>query len=421
MKKNILFLSLLVIFTLSAVVAQENKIQSTGNVGIGTANPRYLLQVQKTSTEPAVTIGGGFSGSSRIQLYDLNADPAAWMGLGIDMSGNFYEHSIYFPTAPVGVKGRLTFGDYNGSTYNTRMSILNNGNVGIGTLNPKYLLQVQKTSNEPAMMISGELPGSPRFQLYDLNVDPTAWMGLGTDMSGNSYEHSIYFPTAPTKSTGRLTFGNYNGSTYNARMSILDNGKIGIGTMNPLSNLELAGAFLVGGANLDERFPFSDLSYLSNSGKMLIGWNRSGGGGETDFIANQGGGNIGGFSFYNYSNSGIQNQLLSINANGNVGIGTKSTDEKLAVNGNIRAREIKVENTNWPDYVFDQEYQITPIAEIEKFIKLHKHLEGIPTADEVHANGINLSEMNAVLLKKIEELTLIVIEQNKRIEKLETK
>lgn len=109
------------------------------------------------------------------------------------------------------------------------------------------------------------------------------------------------------------------------------------------------------------------------------------------------------------------------NAGGNVGIGTLNPTEKLAVNGNIRAKEIKVENNNWPDYVFDQHYQVTPIAKIEQFIKQNKHLEGVPSARDVQANGINLSEMNAILLKKIEELTLIVIEQNKRLEKLEAK
>lgn len=105
---------------------------------------------------------------------------------------------------------------------------------------------------------------------------------------------------------------------------------------------------------------------------------------------------------------------------GNVGIGTVDTKGyKLAVNGNIRAQEIKVETANWPDYVFAKDYQLPSLQETEQHIKDKGHLAGIPSAEEVKANGVDLGEMNAKLLKKIEELTLHLIEQNKRIEKLE--
>lgn len=135
---------------------------------------------------------------------------------------------------------------------------------------------------------------------------------------------------------------------------------------------------------------------------------------ETGIVLNPG-------IFYGKSYVDVQGGGLRVSS-GSIGIGTTDTQGyKLAVNGNIRAKEVKVENSNWPDYVFEQHYQATSLAEIEKFIKLNKHLEGIPSAKEVHANGVNLSEMNALLLKKIEELTLIVIDQNKRIEKLEAK
>ncbi len=112
--------------------------------------------------------------------------------------------------------------------------------------------------------------------------------------------------------------------------------------------------------------------------------------------------------------------------NGNVGIGTTTPTEKLAVNGKIRAREIKVENANWPDFVFAKSYMLPTLKETEKHIKEKGHLPGIPSATEVKANGVDLGEMNAKLLQKIEELTLYVIEmkkeneaQNKKIDKLE--
>lgn len=99
---------------------------------------------------------------------------------------------------------------------------------------------------------------------------------------------------------------------------------------------------------------------------------------------------------------------------GSVGIGTYNPREyKLAVNGKIRAQEIKVEASPWPDYVFTKSYQLPTLQETERHIKEKGHLPGIPSAAEVKANGIDLGEMNAKLLQKTEELTLHLIEENK--------
>lgn len=114
-----------------------------------------------------------------------------------------------------------------------------------------------------------------------------------------------------------------------------------------------------------------------------------------------------------------QNNILEIA--GNVGIGTNTTNGyNLAVGGNMIAEEIVVKlRTNWPDYVFHKDYKISDIDELENFIDANGHLPNIPNANEVTNKGVNVGEMQAKLLEKIEELTLYLIEQNKKIKELE--
>ncbi len=114
---------------------------------------------------------------------------------------------------------------------------------------------------------------------------------------------------------------------------------------------------------------------------------------------------------------GLYSAEYSIDGKGNVGIGTiDPKGYKLAVNGNIRAKEIKVEAANWPDYVFAKDYALPSLKETEKHIQEKGHLPGIPSAQEVKSSGVDLGEMNAKLLKKIEELTLYLIEMKKENE-----
>lgn len=117
----------------------------------------------------------------------------------------------------------------------------------------------------------------------------------------------------------------------------------------------------------------------------------------------------------------LSDARFTVLSNGNVGAGMVNPNEKLAVNGVVRAREVKVETTNWPDYVFTPTYPLMPLHELENYISKNGHLPEIPPAEQILKEGIELGEMNKKLLQKIEELSIYIIRQEKRLDEQEVK
>ena len=110
-------------------------------------------------------------------------------------------------------------------------------------------------------------------------------------------------------------------------------------------------------------------------------------------------------------------QLLRVT--GNVVVGAPGVKKELNVNGKINANDIEVSSRTWADYVFNDEYTLMPLSDVETYIKSNNHLPNVPSESEVLTNGINVAQMNETLLMKIEELTLYMIEQQKMIEQLQ--
>ncbi len=212
--------------------------------------------------------------------------------------------------------------------------------------------------------------------------------------------------------------GQWQGSTT-TNDDIYRNGFVGIGNTNPFNLLHVGTniIFADGGHSVIgfgyEPTTFFNLSPTEYSSEIRLD------------RAN------GRFSFGISSNPTFNPvSILVLNKNGNVGIGTNNPDQKLTVNGSIHAKEVKVDLNIPADYVFQKyyngesllkpEYKMPTLEEVEAFTKANNHLPEIPSAQEIQENGLMLKEMTNLLLQKVEELTLYVIEHKKKINHLES-
>lgn len=116
--------------------------------------------------------------------------------------------------------------------------------------------------------------------------------------------------------------------------------------------------------------------------------------------------------------NGDPSSTVRITKDGKVSIGQPNPKDKLEVNGQIHAKAVQVDLKNWADYVFTSEYTLMDLQTLAAYIKEHGHLPGVPNADTVVQEGINLGEMNTILLEKIEELTLHLITKEQQVNTL---
>jgi len=380
-------------------------IFNDGNVGIGTLNPTEKLEVAGS-----IKASGGFMLAYKLQAIDL--------------------------------KGLSLFG-----TSGTGILIANDGKVGIGTMNPSEKLEVtgnikQNTGyrtltpevravDANGLRLSGNSSGqgivinssgnvgigtTPTLNRLEVagTVNATAFIGNGSGLNnvpGDNLGNHIAMQNIQMNGKWLSNDGGNEGIFIN------DAGNIGIMTSNLNAQFEIADIYEPGGMNLKigNDCYFTDIDISNSLG--LYGCNQS----NTSASLKLGSGGIMITGKDGKLGVGNQNPMAMLDVNGDIKA-TSMTLNNLIVTTKIEAGEIEVKDlSEWKDCVFEYDYKLISLKETEEYIKQNKHLPGIPSEKEVLENGINVGEMNAMLLQKIEELTLHIIDLDHKIFELSKK
>lgn len=465
--KKISFSLLFLVAAHFAANAQTNTFPATGNVGIGTLTPASALEVVGT---------GKIGGASNNLTVDANGNLAFSGNAAYKVGGNKYafqfsgngNYGMFFNQTNVRYELRnnaaaATFfvGADNGNGYflgNLGLGVqtaaakldvagkvkIVDGTQGVGkvlTSDANGLASWQTPTGGGTITGSGSA-GNLAFWTGTMALGTNAnlfWdntnarLGIGTATPANKLDISgvggiRVSTTNPGSGTADWIAGNY-GATTGDRV-VMGNllGKATIGAHNntltawaPLLINQGGGNVAIGTASANGQLQLSNslinrkivLYELANNDNQYIGF-----GANPSTLRYQVDATTADHVFYAGSSSTVSNELMRIKGNGNVTIGvtTPATGYKLTVAGKIICTELKVQLQPFPDYVFEKNYNLRTIKEVENHINTYKRLPGMPSAKEVESGGMNVGEMQGKVVEKVEELTLYIIQQQKQIE-----
>ena len=391
--------------------AQNNQISNFGNIGIGTTSPNYPLEVfgevrlhGNTRFDSTAVFGDstiietlkieGNLKMSQFSMPGMNMRPAFFDENGVLMtigepcksgvSGGEvpywqYDMGIIYVDCPKDVK--VGIGTSNplqnlhviGSQYITR-------SLGLGTSDPLYRLDLNAGLSQnriAARFYSSTASATP--QNNDLFLVSRLGNNGYNNLSAENDFGIFWNDNGVSDGVGGfwnnksgLVIGPHNSEITNPGIKIAGYGYVGIGNKTPSKRLEVSnGALLISGENGND--------------------------GDTRFIIADGNNSN---DFAKFSNSDGDQFLFNSE-------------------GKFYAHEIEVKLGSFPDYVFEDDYNLLSLAEVEQFIKINKHLPDVPNEKTVLEEGLNLGDMDALLLKKVEELTLYIIDQQKQITELQ--
>ena len=330
---------------------------------------------------------------------------------------------------------------------------MGDGNVGIGTDNPLGKFQVGEGFNKiNIVFLSGDENSDCITSYLGFNAAKTSagWVfntngthnGGAVIMASSSGQLNFIIKRNPSGDAigtddNCSGFSGTNNETLDntqiferTKMIIDPFGKVGIGTTVPMAKLHLFGGdmYLTDqpiNNYITSRSAFTlrtdNITAASDNGIRIYDGNSLGhlhiGNLSYSYIQSYNTASIGpgtlGTSTLDFDDNTNFSDLLLNPLGGNVGIGTTAVSgAKLSVEGIIRARRVLVNNT-WADYVFETNYQLMPLADLETYITTKKHLPNVPTAQQVEKDGVDLGEINKILVEKVEELTLYIININR--------
>lgn len=411
----------------SSVSAQWQTVSGAshhlGNISIGTTNANAPLHIRKDN--PGAIGGEIILDNDGTQAYNKTAITFA------DGGASYLRGQISVTSLSTTSPGQFDFST-GLSNLTSKLTILGAGNVGIGTSSPTGKLTVGNLQDMPGLQVTGN----------------NSWI---SNADNNNYlSQNTYFRASAGQANALI-----NGVDGNSYFSATG-GNVGIGTTNPGSKFSIQGTEITSGS-----FTGSDLGLLrianaGYDGNDIIAIDFGSGAYGSVPLARigtqiKGDGTYLSFGTSNSYSTGITNVAITVAPTGNIGIGTTIPTQKLVVDGNIyttgkisigeldfnklssptedykfavngtaifNRAKVKL-NAVWPDYVFEPEYNLPTLDSLENFIKLHKHLPEIPSASQAKINGIDLGDTQALLLKKIEELTIYIIKQGNKIEEQE--
>jgi hypothetical protein len=399
------------------------RISHIGNLGVGTDSPGSKIDISLPGGSSGsysglrIRAGNNYSYYGNTQLlfsFNQTLNYSHAIKTRHD-SGNTLGNSIdFFVWKP---------GDAVGAVGSHHVMSLNGGRVGIGVTSPSQPLDINTTGMQAIQL---QHNNNKWVRLYSPSLQTDAYNNITTAGDagiifgyGNQNDVDFGFTIAPWSNAG----------TGGLRMNAA--GSVGIGTPNPQSLLHILGENPEARVQATQSNKFAAMHIMNDLGAAGVtlasygsayvpaaAYERANGASvhTTSSAAGAAGLSIvaknptGYLTFH----TGGPNEKMRIDANGNVGIGTNSPDQKLTVNGIIHTEEVRVDMTvPGPDYVFAPDYNLLPLSEVESYIKAYKHLPEVPSAKQMEEEGLNLKEMNLLLLKKVEELTLHLIEIKK--------
>lgn len=290
-------------------------------------------------------------------------------------------------------------------SFNTRLTVQPGGNVGIGTTSPAAPLHIGYDSGTtPGVLIGG-------------GTSATNFIGFAANRGMVGYDVTSNLALTAGSGKGIEFFVNGTNGTFPSgteAMYVTNSGNVGIGTTSPATLLDVSGIIhssVSADANLKLSKATGAASQFDNGSgtqNALIEANNSDN--HLEFWTNT-------------ATSTSLVERMRITNLGNVLIGKTTqanTGYILDVNGNLRSNQIVV-NTTGADFVFNPTYKLPELSEIKIYIDQNHHLPGVPTAETMQKDGLNVGDINTKLLQKVEELTLYMIEKDKQVKEQEAR